>query len=193
MGKEEAGETAREGGGMASSVPLFQSLFRTGAALTALFLCFSNGGSECCPHVFSFPFEWGPRLLPCGFSFLFTLGQHLLPPCLFFSFRMGAASAAPVSFLFFSNGGSTCCPCVFSFHFEQTGGAVCGIHTAPISLSFDQGQRVSPCCPIPFHFEWGQCVLHTPPPVSFGFNRGQRETHMPPPFRVLYPPIMGGI
>ena len=49
----------------------FHSLFRTGAALAAPFLCFSNGGSIRCPHVFSFRFE---------------RGQRLLPPCLFFSF-----------------------------------------------------------------------------------------------------------
>jgi len=91
MGNEEAGETAREGGGRASSFPLFSFFI-------------SNGGSTCCPRFFSFRFE---------------RGQHLLPPCLFISFRTGAASAAPVSFLFISNGGSIRCPCFFSFRFER--------------------------------------------------------------------------
>jgi hypothetical protein len=119
----------------------FHSLFRTGAALAAPFLCFSNGGSIRCPHVFSFRFEQG---------------QRLLPPCLFISFRTGAASAAPVSFLFFSNGGSTCCPRVFSFCFEQGGsvnptrcphfsqfrsGAAC-IPTLPPFLSVSNGGSV---------------------------------------------------
>ena len=120
MGKEEAGETVREGGGEAWPPPslFFHSLFRTGAALAAPFLCFSNN----------------------------ERGQHLLPPCLFISFRTGAALAAPVSFHFFSNGGSTCCPRVFSFHFErgqrvlppflfisfQTGAAL----AAPVSFLF---------------------------------------------------------
>ena len=80
--------------------------FRTGAAFAApmSFHFVSNGGSACCPRVFSFLFKWR---------------QHLLPPCLFFSFRTGAALAAPVSFLFVLNGrgGSvwdSCCP-----HFSQ--------------------------------------------------------------------------
>ena len=115
MGKEEAGEMVREGGGMASSFPLFSFFI-------------SNRGSECCPHVFSFRFE---------------RGQQALPPCLFFSFRMGAASTAPVSFLFFSNGGSTCCPRVFSFHFEWTGGQCVGF-TLPPFLSVSIGGSVYP-------------------------------------------------
>ena len=123
MGKEEAGEMAREGGGHAS---FFHSLFRTGAALAAPFLCFSNGGSECCPHVFSFRFE---------------RGQCLLPPCLFISFQTEAALAAPVSFLFFSNGGSTCCPHVFSFRFERTGGQRVGFMLPPF-LSVSIGGSV---------------------------------------------------
>ena len=89
MGKEEAGEMVREGGGMASSFPLFSFFI-------------SNRGSTRC-HI-SLLFEWG---------------QRMLPPCLFISFRTGAALAAPVSFHFFSNGGSTCCPHVFSFLFER--------------------------------------------------------------------------
>jgi hypothetical protein len=91
MGKEEAGETAREGGGHASSFPLFSFFI-------------SNRGSNRCP-----------------ISLLFERGQHLLPPCLFISFRTGAALAAPMSFHFISNGGSKCCPRVFSFRFEQGG------------------------------------------------------------------------
>ena len=156
---------------------LFHSLFQMGAALAAPFLCFSNGGSECCPHVFSFRFEQGQRLLPPCLSISFQTEAALAALCLFFSFRMGAALAAPMSFLFVLNGW----------------GAACEIHAAPISLSFNWGQHGDTRCPIPFRFEWGQCVSHTPPPVSFGFDCGQHETHTPPPFHVLYPPITGGI
>ena len=106
MGKEEA---------WPSPSLFFHSLFRTGAALAAPFLCFSIRGSICCPHVFSFCFEWG---------------QHLLPLCLFISFQTGAALAAPVSFLFISNRGSECCPCFFSFLFER------GQHLLPLCLFF---------------------------------------------------------
>ena len=74
MGKEEAGETAREGGGHASSFPLFSFFI-------------SNRGSTCCP-----------------ISLLFKQGQHSLLLCLFISFQTGAALAAPVSFLFILNG-----------------------------------------------------------------------------------------
>ena len=56
MGKEEAGEMAREGGGHASSFPLF-----------SFFIL--NRGSTCCPM-----------------SLLFKWGQQMLPPCLFISF-----------------------------------------------------------------------------------------------------------
>jgi hypothetical protein len=92
MGKEEAGETAREGGGHASSFPLFSFFI-------------SNRGSTRCPHVFSFYFERGQ--------------QVAAPMFLFISFRTGAALAAPVSFLFvFERGGSvnaaTRCPHFFS-------------------------------------------------------------------------------
>ena len=77
--------------------------FRTGAAFTApmSFHFVLNGGSACCPRVFSFLFKRGQHLLPLSFlfisnggskccphffSFLFEQGQQVLPPCLFFSF-----------------------------------------------------------------------------------------------------------
>ena len=85
MGKEEAGEMAREGGGMASSFPLFS------------FFILKRGSTR------------------CPISLLFEWGQHSLPPCLFISFQMGAVLAAPMSFLFFLNGGSECCPISFLF------------------------------------------------------------------------------
>ena len=85
MGKEEAGETVREGGGHASSFPLFSFFI-------------SNRGSTCCP--ISLLFERGQHV----FSFRFEWGQCLLPPCLFISFQTEAALAAPVSFLFVLNG-----------------------------------------------------------------------------------------
>jgi hypothetical protein len=81
-------------------------------------LFFSNGGSTCCPRIFSFHFE---------------RGQHTPPPFLFISFRTGAATAAPVSFLFVSNGDGTRRPQFFSF---RTGAAL----AAPVSfLSVSNG------------------------------------------------------
>ena len=108
-------------------LPSFHSLFRTGAALAAPFLCFSNGGSECCPHVFSFHFE---------------RGQQALPPCLFFSFRTGAASAAPVSFLFVLNrrGGSVY-PHAAPFLSLSNGGSVYRTRR-PLFLSVSTGDSV---------------------------------------------------
>ena len=55
-------------------------------------------------------------------------------------------------------GGSTCCPYFMSF---RTGAA----HAAPISFCFEQG---SVCCPVSFHFEWGQHML----PLFLFINSG---------------------
>ena len=153
----------REGGGMASSFPFFSFFI-------------SNRGSTRCP-----------------ISLLFEQGQRMLPPCLFISFRMGAVLAAPVSFHFFSNGGSKCCPRVFSFRFERTGGQHVRF-TLPPFLSVSIGGSVYPHAAPFLSVSNGGSVYRTCcPPVSFGFNQGQHETHMPPLFRVLYPPITGGI
>jgi hypothetical protein len=175
MGNEDAGETAREGGGRSCLLlPFFHCSFRTGAALAAPYLFFSfqtgaahaapfsfhffsSGGSTCCPRLLSFLFERGQRSPP-PFRFIsLRTGQHLLPPCLFFLFRTGTAHAAPrfVSLPPQQVGG-------FLFDGVYDGGQR-GIHTLPFVL------------------------LRYPP--NRRLRQGQRETHTLPLFLLCYPPI----
>ena len=162
MGKEEAGEMEREGGGHSCLLlPFFHCSFRMGAALAASisFHFSSNRAALAAPCLFFLSRMGTACAVPN--SFRSERGQHFLPPFLFISFRMGGQRES---------------------------------HMLPPFLSVSIGGSVYPtAAPIPFGFEWGQCVSHTPPPVSFSFNRGQCEPHTPPPFCVLYPPIMGGI
>jgi hypothetical protein len=160
MGKEEAGETEREGGGHSCLLlPFFIVLFergqhllppylffsfRTGAAHAApgSFHFFSNGGST---RFFSFLFEWGSTCCPRVFSFCFEWGRHTPSPILF------------VPFLFFP---------------FRTGGQ-CESHTAaPISFGFNRGQRVSHSCPNPFPFRTGAVCIPHAAPCFFRFRLG---------------------
>ena len=73
MGKEEAGETAREGGGHASSFPLFILYFEPGQHSLPHFFAFRTG-AVCIPMLpHSFPFRTGAVCIahaaPCFFRF----------------------------------------------------------------------------------------------------------------------------
>ena len=125
-------------------------------------LFFSNGGSTRHPHCFSFLF------------ISLRTGQHLLPPCLFFLFQMGMAHTIPNSFR--SEWGQHSLPPFLFFSF-RTGGQH-ESHMLPPFLSVSIGGSMYPTAAlIPFGFEQGQCVSHTPLPVSFGFDQGQCEPH----------------